>query len=176
MLKLRWRFVLVLVYCSVQGGIAWSQEIPAHVRECAAESDDARRLDCYDRAVGRNATAESAAAASTLPSPPASPAVAPEPSASDKFGYRGPIAREELDRQAAKGESLERLEATVVELVKQPRGELVVTLDNGQIWAQKGSETVRVRVGDRVVIKSAAFGSFLLVAPNNKSTRVVRQR
>jgi hypothetical protein len=139
------------------------------VRACAAEAEDARRLACYDRAVGRSASAPAAAAVVQPDAPPA-------PSPAEKFGYRGAIAREELDRRAAEGETLERLEATVAELTQQPRGQLIVTLDNGQVWVQKAPDALRLRVGDRVAIKSASFGSFLLVAPNNKTTRVVRQR
>lgn len=168
------RCLLVFLSCVVCAGAALSQEIPDRVRACASESNDARRLDCYDRAVGRTSPAPT----TTPPTPSAAAAApsVPEPSATEKFGYRGTIAREEMERRAAQGDSLERLEATVVEVVKQPRGELTLTLDNGQVWTQKTADALRIRAGDRVVIKSASFGSFLLVAPNNKSSRVVRQR
>ena len=33
-----------------------------------------------------------------------------------------------------------RMTATVTAIDKRPRGELVVTLDNGQVWAQKSPE------------------------------------
>jgi hypothetical protein len=59
----------------------------------------------------------------------------------------------------------------------KPHGELVVTLENGQVWAEiQTSSGARVKAGDRVTIKPGALGSFLLVAPNGRSTKVTRVR
>ena len=45
------------------------------------------------------------------------------------------------------------MSATVTAIDKRPRGELVVTLDNGQVWAQKNAERYfPLEVGDPVAI------------------------
>lgn len=150
---------------------AADQVLPANVRACALEKDDVRRLACYDGEIA--STTETAAMSETR----TETATEPEPAPEVKFGYRGSIARQELDQEAAKTDQLDRLEATIKELSSRPRGELVFTLDNGQVWAQKAADAkIRVKVGDRVAIKKASFGSFLLVTPFNRTTRVTRER
>jgi hypothetical protein len=163
---------------------ALAQALPASVRACASERDDARRLSCYDREIARlaqdsgavaapSATAEvttAAAAATTAASAAPKPTAAPD----EKFGYRGDIARKELDEQAATTEGVDRLEATITEVSSRAHGELVVTLDNGQVWVQKAPDSkIRLKAGDQVTIKKASLGSYMLVAAG-RSTRVTR--
>ncbi|HEY6644735.1 hypothetical protein [Povalibacter sp.] len=156
-------FVFVAL-CVATTKSAFAGDPLADLRACPAQTDDERRLECYD------------AAMKSLPVaavPAASPAV---PATSEqKFGYRGDVARAELDRKAAETSALERLDAQVMKAEKRPYGEFVVTLDNGQVWAQKQLEpSVKPKVGDSVTIKPAALGSFLLVTKSGRSTRVTR--
>jgi hypothetical protein len=164
---------------------AAAEEIPARLRACTSEQDDARRLSCYDREMGHTpppAASAGAAPATTLPAPPAppvattAPVVAPAPaSTEDSFGYRGTIARKEMDRQREAEEATEELVANVKEMGALPRGERVITLDNGQVWVQKGQEkVVRLKVGDQVTIRRASFGSFMLSPPSGQAIRVTR--
>ena len=169
---------------------ALAQALPASVRACASERDDARRLSCYDREIARldqggdvaaapatkaevapaaAAAAAAAPAAAATPPTAAAPAAAPEA----KFGYRGDIARKDLDEQAAT-EGVDRLEATITEVSSRAHGELVITLDNGQVWAQKAPDSkMHLKAGDQVTIKKASLGSYMLVAAG-RSTRVTR--
>jgi hypothetical protein len=144
------------------------------LRACAAERDDARRLACYDQAMGVSKGSTTAAPSATAAAAPTAPVATPEPEA--KFGYRGPIARKELDEKARREGGFDKLDAAVVEVARRPRGELVVTLDNGQVWSQKTLESARVKAGDRVTIRKASFGSFLMVLPNNDTIRVAREK
>jgi hypothetical protein len=161
---------------------ALAQALPAGVRACASEGDDARRLSCYDREIARfdqerrAVVAPSATAEVTTAAAAATAAVSPAPTAAPdaKFGYRGDIARKELDEQAAATEGVDRLEATITEVSSRAHGELVVTLDNGQVWAQKAPDSkMRLKVGDQVTIKKASLGSYVLMAAG-RSTRVTR--
>ncbi|MGH8174747.1 MAG: hypothetical protein ACREV5_00625 [Steroidobacter sp.] len=161
-------FVFVAAIAAAPLTRVQAQVLPASMRTCASEKDDARRLSCYDREIAQLENASDAVEPAPAPTPAAS--TAPE----DKFGYRGQLARDELDRQAAK-DAVERLDATVTEISTRPRGELVLTLDNGQVWAQKSVDTrARLKVGDKVAIKKASFGSFMLVTSAGRSTRVTR--
>lgn len=142
---------------------ASDSETVAALRACAGEKDDGRRLACYDALTSE--TDRSAAA----------PAVAA--SAEQSFGYRGSVAREELDRQEAQKPKIEQLTARVTAIAFQPQGEFVVTLENDQVWMQKRPEPkIRPAVGETVTIKPGALGSFTLITAAGRSTRVSRVR
>ena len=56
-------------------------------------------------------------------------------------------------------------------------GELVVTLENNQVWVQIDVDNkARVKAGDTVTIKRGTLGSYLLVSPNGVATRVRRSK
>lgn len=134
---------------------------------CAAEKDDARRLACFDAAVDR---------ARTAPANPAPAVVAAPLSQEEKFGLRGELKQEKAQK-VPELQELEQLQAQVTKVSTKPHGELVVTLENGQVWTEiQTNSGARVKAGDRVAIKPGALGSFLLVAPNGRSTRVTRVR
>lgn len=143
------------------------QDVLTGLRACAAEKADAARLSCYDAEMARlsqQARADAAAPAAAL-------------SAEERFGFRGEVAREALDRQEAAAPRLEQLTAAITAISSRPHGELVVTLANGQVWAQKAVESsFRLKVGDEVTIKPGALASFRLVGPTGRSTQVARVR
>jgi hypothetical protein len=67
-----------------------------------------------------------------------------------------------------------RMSATVTAIDKRPRGELVVTLDNGQVWAQKNADRYfPLEVGDPVAILAGSLGSFRLIS-GSRATAVTR--
>jgi hypothetical protein len=142
---------------------------------CADESDDAQRLRCFDAVVANMRKGPRPAATVAATPPAAQPAVAPQPAAptatpEQKFGARGDI---KPDRH----EDLSELNSTVTALGAKPHGELIVTLDNGQVWAEIAANSrVKLKVGDTVKIERGALGSFLLVAPNGRSSKVARIR
>jgi hypothetical protein len=140
---------------------------------CANETEDARRLRCFDAAVAdlrRERAASVAATPSALPPAALPPTPASPVSREDKFGARG-----DLDRE--KREELTEITGKVTQVGAKPYGELVITLDNGQVWAERSaSSKVRVKVGDTVKIESGALGSFTLIAPNGRSSKVARVR
>jgi hypothetical protein len=140
---------------------------------CASEPDDARRLRCFDDAVAglRRAVPPSAAALSRPEPAPAAdtpPESTPAVSAEDRFGARGEL---KTDQQ------LSEITATVTALSAKPYGELVITLDNGQVWAEIAPRSkIKLKTGDSVTIEAGALGSFRLIAPNGRSSKVSRVR
>jgi len=143
---------------------AQAHDLPAALAACRAEKDDASRLACYDREAGM--AGEQSGASATEP---AAAAQTPE----EKFGYRGVLAREEQER--AKVAALEQLEGTVTEIARRGDGALIMTLDNGQVWAQNRPDAFfRLRVGEHVKIEPAALGSFLMIGPSKRTARVTR--
>lgn len=134
---------------------------------CAPEKDDARRLACFDAAVDR---------ARTAPANPA-PAVAAAPlTKEERFGLQGELKQEKAQK-VPELQDLEQLQAQVTKVSTKPHGELVLTLENGQVWTEiQANSGARVKAGERVTIKPGALGSFLLVAPNGRSSKVTRIR
>ena len=175
------RWVVKVAFAALLSGTGFSVSKAAEgtteaLLACADEPDDARRLRCFDATAARLQTAPAVPAASAAATPgtptrAASPQTpAPAASAEDKFGARGDLKREKL------GE-LSEITATVTAVSAKPHGELVITLDNGQVWVElaPGSK-IRLKTGDPVKIEAGTLGSFFLIAPNRRSSRVSRVR
>lgn len=153
-----WPLGLAFLFCVViHGAAARGEGLSPALRQCAAERDDARRLACYDTEIAR---------LGTLP---------PTPTAEQRFGARGDVARAQEQTGKAAEPRLERLDATVTAIVVQPGGELTITLDNGQVWRQIATgESFRLKTGDRVVVKPGSLGSFSMTGPYGRSVKVKR--
>lgn len=130
-------------------------------QRCAALADDRARLACYDSIFGRPAAAAAPAAAT-----------AADPEADFGLTEAAKRAREPEESRERFPESISGM---VAKVARQPAGELVLTLDNGQVWTQVQVDArARVAVGDTVTIKKAALGSHLLVTEDRYATRVRR--
>lgn len=143
---------------------------------CAAEKDDARRLACFDAAVVRAGTAAASPPRTPSGVAPAGTAAAVPLSKEERFGLRGDL-KQEKEQKAPELAELDELQATVTQVATKPHGELVLTLDNGQVWYEiKANSGIRVKVGEQVTIKPGALNSYSLVAPNGRSSKVTRVR
>jgi hypothetical protein len=150
------RWVRALAACGVgcaMLGAAVAQVLPASIQACRKESDDARRLACFDRETARfPLTPEQSLGLSSaqIEARQTAPAAAP------KFKPT-------------------QLRARVVALRERPHAGFVVTLDNGQVWTQNEMEAhLGVHEGDLVTIQPAKLGGFWLVGPSGWATKVRR--
>jgi len=134
-----------------QPALAADDDLAQRIAACTSEQDAARRLACFDRAA------------------------APKVDATHTFGVQGSeLARSRDDDKPQADSSPKRISATVTAIEKRARGELVVTLDNGQVWAQKEvGSYFPLKVGDPVAILAGSLGSFRLIAAN-RATAVTR--
>jgi hypothetical protein len=154
----------------IGAGPVVAQEGAAADHPCASIADDSQRLACYDEAFGRPRVV----AASSPAAAPAAKVVVTDPV--EEFGL-SEAAKRARDPEKAKETMPEQISARVTKVGNRPTGELVVTLESGQVWVQ--IETVskaKVKPGDTVTIKKGALGSYLLVAPNRVATTVRRVR
>jgi hypothetical protein len=150
---------------------ARAQSVPPSLRACTAETDDARRLACFDREMARMPESKKNDQPAAAAAAPAQPPL----NAEEHFGRNGAIVREEREQQHAESKELKELKATVTKVTTRALGELVITLDNGQIWLQQTADPhFDVSVQDKITIKPAALGSYLMVTPSRRSTRVTR--
>ena len=159
------RIVLTCIGLIGAGPVA-AEQGAAIAHPCASIQNDAQRLACYDSAFGRpNAAAVAAPAAKVVVTNPV-----------DEFGL-SEAAKRARDPEKAKETMPEQISAMVTKVSRRPTGELVVTLESGQVWVQ--TETVSkamVKPGDTVTIKKGALGSYLLVSANRVATSVRRLR
>ena len=148
-----------------------AQDLPPALLACRAEQDDAKRLACYDRHL--DAQPRPSAVAIQDAAPPADTVAA----AQERFGMESELARSEREQAREVGRELDELHSTVAQLASRPDGTLIITLENGQVWAPREYHpTFSLKVGDPVRIRRGAVGSYVLNATSNRSTRVKRLR
>jgi len=170
--------------------------------ECAAIQDDARRLECFDRAAAGpqptevlSETAEIPQAEPAVVESAAVPAVAatvtaatvtetvaetvmesevaPESSAINEFGMNAAVEAQSTD--SSRPDKLTEISATVTHVRKRGYGELVVTLENGQVWTEKVKESgFRIKEGEMVTIRQGTLGGYRMIGRSNRSSQVVR--
>jgi hypothetical protein len=165
--------LLTLVGC-MNGAHAADGNSP---QQCAALGDDADRLACYDRIFRAPARTSAAPAGVTSAAvAPAAAAAAAPTNPADDFGLTE-AAKRAREPEETREMHPESISGTVAKVARQPAGELIVTLENGQVWTQlEVDPRARVAVGDTVTIRKAALGSHLLVTASRYATRVRRVR
>jgi hypothetical protein len=178
--------------CALSIQQADAQALPPAVFACMNEQDAAQRLACYDREVPRAlaAATRSPGASGAARAPGAAPmpsnASAPAQSAArsptgaesaqsevDAFGMTAQIQQKEVG--GAKPSHLDKLTAHITGVSQKPRGESVVTLDNGQVWEEsEATSHLPLRVGDDIIIKRGMLGAFYMSSKQALGLRVKR--
>jgi hypothetical protein len=154
--------------------LACTAAATAATHPCAAIAAPEQRLACFDAAFP-SAPASSASASAPAASTVATPA-GDDDAARRDFGLNE-RQRHALDPQPVRDSGPERIEATVATLQYAAGGERVFTLDNGQVWQQtEASSRGRVSPGDRIHVRRASLGTFMLVTPARVGLRVRRLR
>ena len=145
-----WSILLMLSLASPEV-FAGIEPVADGLRRCSLETDQEKRLACFD------------ALASALPK-----------IQSDQFGMTVDIARKRDPVAVSKSEN-ESLSGKIAALIEAPRGEYIFTLDNGQMWIQAEQRSnIRFEVGEAVQIEHGAMGSLWLAADHHRKTRVKR--
>jgi hypothetical protein len=168
--------LILLLAAGAAPGAAWGQ---GSLEACAQVNDDAQRLACYDQLAGRAMTGTEVAV-SPLPAAvaapraaAAAPPVAAVPVAVDPVADFG--LSEQVKKQREPEQWVESVTARVTNVGMTAYDRYVITLDNGQVWAQSETSTRAILApGDTVTIKRAAMGSFKLSGPRSVYWRVRR--
>jgi hypothetical protein len=139
------------------------------ILSCASETDDARRLDCYDREI-----------AYLLRDGMTIPVIAPRVARAqleDEFGMRGVVLHNAIKNRQKTNPRIEKLEATVAKVAPNTNGRMQFELQNGQVWEQtQGSSVFFVKPGDAVSFTRGTLGSFWLTTEQRRTVRVRRLR
>lgn len=184
---------------SSAAGAADGDDMGARLRACRVIPDLTTRAFCYDRIVDTLGTAPlapplapplaqpraaapvspatpaapvppRAGAQPTAPAAPAVPAAPVKPE--DRFGEKDLAAKQRVGENE---QPPDELVLKVMAARTDKGGYTTFTLENGQVWRQVESSSLRVSNGARVKIKSGTLGAFYLsLDGGNKSFRVKR--
>lgn len=145
-------------------GVVTAAAAAGESHPCAPVSDAAQRLACYDAAFPRPADAR--------PQPAATESERAE--SLQEFG----LSKEQLrQRDPARAREVmpDQLPAIVAGVAYRQTGERLITLESKQVWLlTEVTSKGQLRVGDPIVIRRAALGSFMLVTPGGVRLRARR--
>lgn len=144
-------------------GLCWAQN-PQHA--CAGVVDPNDRLACYDRAFPPVANAGA----------PVLDLEARRKQVVEEFGFN---KRQLLDRapEPLRAINPDHIEGVVKAVAERDHGERLVTLENGQAWLLvEGTARGRLNPGDKVTVREAALGTYMLVTPTRVALRAKRLR
>lgn len=150
---MRFSHWLAIAWLGAAGGqAAAAADLPLSLRDCAQQKDDARRLACFDHAVAE------------MRSPPA-----------QDFSVDPEVAHKLQEQSRANAH--EKVTSKVTLVTQRPHGELVITLDNGQVWLQlEPMFYFPLKSGDTITLSHGLAGSFWLTSAVGLATRVKRTR
>jgi len=174
--------ITVLALSSMEAGASGLEE---SIRQCRTLESAQARLECYDAVELAPRPADAAASGSVAPAtvpssatagaaPTTATATAPASATAPEPGEASDFGREHWE---ASRETPDSIRASVAAVARGGYGKLVITLDNGQVWQQRGSEKFQLSEGDAVVIERGALNSFFLSkADGTRKLRVSRLR
>ena len=177
-------------WCMVAGALIFGhgaalggESVIDRMRTCATEADDAKRLACYDVQIGRTKSGPDDGHGAAGESTPREQEQAGA-TAHEQKQQAGTTAHEqkqaaatahEQKQAAATAPPPEDLHGKVAAIANRGFGKFVVTLDDGQVWAQLEVPDYMLRVGDAVTIRPGVLGGLWMVGPSERNrTRVKR--
>ena len=131
---------------------------------CSAIDAPLERLACFDKIVtGLSTSVTAPGPAAEAMQEPLPVATASQLESTDSAAGNQQFGQEHWESQR---EGMQ-LEARVSAAYKNAYGKWVVTLDNGQVWKQLRSETIRISVDDNVLIERGLMNSFFFRLNDN---------
>lgn len=176
------KFNVVSAVVAIASMVAFNQAaaetIGDALAKCSQTSNSLQRLVCYDRVVkDMNQYAGLEDAMTRTPAVPRAPQTAPgqvvmtpaSPAAQAvEFGF-------ENRRESSSDPDL--LNGTIVSLAKNPYGKYAVSLQDGTVWQQTDSTSMRLDTGMSVIVERGVLGAFYLrVDGINKKMKVKRKQ
>jgi hypothetical protein len=162
-------------------------ELPQDLIDCRALTSAVARLDCYDQAIDAHGAATSESPEGTTARPADPPPVAATAAARTVVEEpAGEISQEALFgknmvevkksvQEATGSNEIDQIQATVTRLRSSATRKAIITLDNDQVWTQIDNSRLRLSVDDKVTIRRASMGSFLLYKSGRKSSMRVKR-
>ena len=130
---------------------------------CSAIEAPLERLECFDKIVTGLSTGITAPGPAEAMQEPLPVATASQLESAESAVSNQQFGQEHWESQR---EGMQ-LEARVSAAYKNAYGKWVVTLNNGQVWKQLRSETIRISVDDSVLIERGLMNSFFFRLNDN---------
>ncbi len=141
------------------------------VYACANETDQARRLSCYDAAVSALRTAQAGGDVVAIDRSNV------ERMQRDSFGFNLPTIANLIPQIGHEDNVVRSVDVTVTRLSVGATGRTTFHMSDGTVWVQINAERVRnVRQGDTVSIERASLGSFMITSPRGGMGHRVRRQ
>jgi hypothetical protein len=151
-MKVNGRWAIAAALILGYGAALGDESVIERMRTCATEADEAKRLACYDREIGRSKSGQN-----------------------DDLGVTGELLRHKQKQAGITAPAPDDMTGKVVAITERRFGKFVVTLDNGQVWAQQEVLDFTLKVGDVVTIRRGLVGALWMVSPSGRvQTRVKR--
>ncbi len=169
---------VIVTSWALAAGLAAAQSAPgpastpagplAAVYACADEADDARRLACFDAAVGGLRAAETQGTVAVLD------AARVESVQREGFGFSLPSLPQL--RLPGGGSAVESVTLELSSVSVAPDGRATLRMSNGQVWRQLEPERLRgARPGSAVTVSQGALGSFVATVEGQRANFRVRR-
>jgi hypothetical protein len=142
-MKVNGRWLVAAALISGHGPALGGESVIDRVRACATEADEAKRLVCYDSAIGRSKSGQN-----------------------DDLGVTGELLRHKEQQAGIPAAPAEDLTGKVVAIANRGSGKFVVTLDNGQVWAQQEVPDFTLQVGAVITVRRGVLGALYMVSPS----------
>lgn len=165
------RLIIIFALLQLAPTLAQAETLAEAMEKCRVVSNSLNRLVCYDQLAQRANNLEDSdlqefyaqrpVGAPPTARAPQQPRGAQPPKPESTFGLEAQIQREKSD-------TLPEITAVVGKVEKAPKGKLIITLDDGQVWRQTDTETLRLKSGDTVVISRGMIGAFYLKKTSGK--------
>lgn len=148
------------------------------LKACSFVENDFQRLQCYDQVIaGKELTtakkSKAAKSNANVPEHAAAPATVKSKSAEtapQKAGNNFGLEHRKVEKQG------DEITSVVTNVKTHPHGELIITLENGHVWQQIGSDRFTLKEGVTVVISRGMFNSFIMkVEGRNRGIKVKRK-
>lgn len=151
-MKLFISVLLLLVFISTP---VIAKNIEQELLNCSSFSPSPKRLACYDNLAKHLSAHPPTAKNMAIPNTAIKVDVDSKPDQDivlAKFGLpdKSPVKKVDM------------LSAIVVSLKRNAYKKIQLSLDNGQVWMQKDSTQIHFKIGDTVIIKRGALGSFFI--------------
>lgn len=169
-------------FCAVAASqLASGAGLPQELIACRALTSAVARLDCYDQAIDSHDNSVSASENVPATAPAAAAATAPtavepaeEISQEALFG-KNMVEMQQSVQKATKTQEIDEIISIVTKVRESATGKAVIYLDNGQVWTQIDSARLRLSGYDKVSIRRASLGSYLLYKDGSKTSMRVKR-
>jgi hypothetical protein len=154
LLRVNGRWAVAAALLCGHGAVLGDDAVIDRMRACATESDEAKRLACYDQQIGRSKSGQN-----------------------DDLGVTGELLRHKQKQAGITAATPADVTAKVAALANRGSGKFVVTLDNGQVWVQQEAPDFMLQVGDVITLRRGVLGALWMVSPSGRDqVRVQRTK